>query len=116
LIILNRDPPDLPPLTILLDNGYHLDSILKKLKVVYPEIADKVQFELSAKLSRQEKPAQRKSIFVPVIVILNGLQKWVIIPECFLELEGAVIEEISKGSFNLCKDFIFNKVLTFAVI
>jgi len=40
----------------------------------------------------------------------------VIIPEYFLELERAVIEEISKGSFNLCKGFIFNKVLYISTI
>jgi hypothetical protein len=42
---------DLPKLTILLDNGYHPEAITKQLVNVYPEIMDKVQFELSPKPS-----------------------------------------------------------------
>jgi transposase len=52
--------------TILLDNGYHIDSITKKLEAVYPEIMTKIQFQLSPKLTKQEKAAQGKSSFVPV--------------------------------------------------
>ena len=59
-------PLDLPKLTILLDNGYHPDAITKQLVNVYPEIMDKVQFELSPKPSKQEKVAQGKTGFVPV--------------------------------------------------
>lgn len=59
-------PLDLPKITILLDNGYHPDSITKKLEAVYPEIMTKIQFQLSPKPSKQEKTAQGKSGFVPV--------------------------------------------------
>jgi hypothetical protein len=53
-----RDKPlDMPKTTILLDNGYHPERIRKELEKVYPEIGDKLQFELSPKPSKQEKLA-----------------------------------------------------------
>ncbi|WP_353571846.1 hypothetical protein [Candidatus Albibeggiatoa sp. nov. BB20] len=66
MITLRRNPLDLPKVTILLDNGYHPDSITKKLEAVYPEIMTKIQFELSPKPSKKEKAAQGKAGFVPV--------------------------------------------------
>lgn len=59
-------PLDLPKITILLDNGYHPDSITKKLEAVYSEIMTKIQFQLAPKPSKQEMAAQGKSGFVPV--------------------------------------------------
>jgi hypothetical protein len=62
-----RDKPlEMPKTTILLDNGYHPERIRKELEKVYPEIRDKIQFELSPKPSKQEKAAQGKTGFVPV--------------------------------------------------
>jgi hypothetical protein len=62
-----RDKPlDMPKTTILLDNGYHPERIRKELEKVYPEIGDKLQFELLPKPSKQEKLAQGKTGFVPV--------------------------------------------------
>jgi transposase len=55
-----------PKITILLDNGYHPESITKKLEAVYSEIMTKIQLELSPKPSKQQKTAQGKSGFVPV--------------------------------------------------
>jgi hypothetical protein len=49
-----------------LDNGYHPERIWKELEKYYPEIRDKIQFELLPKPSRQEKLAQGKTGFVPV--------------------------------------------------
>jgi hypothetical protein len=71
MLTLNMDyfkerPSDLPKLTILLDNGYHPESITEKLVKCYPEIMEKIQFELSPKPSKPEKAAQGKSGFVPV--------------------------------------------------
>jgi hypothetical protein len=57
---------ELPKTIILLDNGYHPERIRKELEKVYPEIGDKLQFELSPKPSKQEKLAQGKTGFVPV--------------------------------------------------
>ena len=65
-----RDKPlEMPKTTILLDNGYHPERIRKELEKFYPEIRDKIQFELSPKPSKQEKAAQGKkgkTGFVPV--------------------------------------------------
>jgi len=71
MLTLNIDyfkerPSDLPNLTILLDNGYHPESITEKLVKCYPELMEKIQFELSPKPSKPEKAAQGKSGFVPV--------------------------------------------------
>jgi hypothetical protein len=71
LLSLNIDyfkarPLDLPNLTILVDHGYHPDSITEALQKIYPQILSKVQFECSAKPSKAEKEAQGKSGFVPV--------------------------------------------------
>ena len=59
-------PSHLPKTTILLDNGYHPQKIEDELKKIYPEIMDKINFELSPKPSKQEKEKQGKSGFVPV--------------------------------------------------
>jgi len=62
-----RDKPlDMPKTTILLDHGYHPERIREELEKVYPEIMGKIQFELSAKPSKQEKLVQGKIGFVPV--------------------------------------------------
>ncbi|MDD2814935.1 MAG: hypothetical protein PHP00_04260 [Thiotrichaceae bacterium] len=42
--------------TILLDKGYHPERIRKELEKFYPEIRDKLQFELSAKPSKEGSP------------------------------------------------------------
>jgi Transposase DDE domain len=65
-------PSDLPKTTIMLDHGYHPDTIQTALEAVYPEIMTKIQFELAPKLAKAEKAAQGKSGFVPVAV------RWVI--------------------------------------
>ena len=77
LLILNLDyfkskPVNIPKITFLLDNGYHLDKLTTTLKAVYPGIMRKLRFELSPKPSKAEKVAQGKTGFVPVAV------KWVI--------------------------------------
>ena len=59
-------PFDAPKLTILLDHGYHPEFLRRQLEAVYPQIMQKVTFELSAKPTRQQKVAQGKSGFVPV--------------------------------------------------
>lgn len=59
-------PVNIPKITILLDNGYHLAKIIQALQEVYPQILTKVRFELSPKPSRAEKEAEGKSGFVPV--------------------------------------------------
>lgn len=65
-------PVNLPKITILLDHGYHPESLTEALKQVYPQIMTKIRFELSTKPSKQEKQAQGKSGFVPVAA------RWVI--------------------------------------
>lgn len=65
-------PVNIPKITILLDRGYHTQHLRQELQKVYPQIMTKIRFELSAKLSKQEKEAQGKSGFIPVAV------RWVI--------------------------------------
>lgn len=59
-------PVELPLTTILLDHGYHPEKIEEELKKIYPEIMTKIKFQLSAKLSKEEKEKQGQSGFVPV--------------------------------------------------
>lgn len=65
-------PVNIPKITILLDNGYHLDKLIEALQKVYPQIMTKVRFELSPKPSKAEKAAQGKTGFVPIAT------RWVI--------------------------------------
>lgn len=59
-------PVNSPKITILLDHGYHIETIVAALQKIYPDILRKVRFERSAKLSKDEKQAQGKSGFVVV--------------------------------------------------
>ena len=59
-------PMNIAKITILLDNGYHLDKISTALSEVYPDILKKVKFELSPKPSKQQKEKEGKKGFVPV--------------------------------------------------
>ena len=72
-------PDDLPKTTILLDNGYHPEQLTQALEAIYPEIMTKIQFELSAKLSKAEKAAKGQSGFVPVAArwVIERSNAWV---------------------------------------
>ena len=59
-------PVNIPKITILLDHGYHPDTLTTALTLIYPQIMTKIRFELSPKPSKAEKQAQGKSGFVPV--------------------------------------------------
>lgn len=59
---------ELPKTTIMLDHGYHPETIQAALEQVYPEIMTKIQFEVAAKLSKSQKAEQGKSGFVPIAV------------------------------------------------
>ena len=66
MLILNLSyfkskPVNIPKITLLLDNGYHLDRLTKTLEAVYPGIMREIKFELSPKPSKAEKAAQGKS-------------------------------------------------------
>lgn len=65
-------PVNIPKITILLDHGYHIDSLIKELEQVYPEMMTKIRFQLSTKPSKQEKAASGKSGFVPAVA------RWVV--------------------------------------
>ncbi|ABW31833.1 transposase [Acaryochloris marina] len=65
-------PVNIPKITFLLDNGYHVDTLTQKLGAIYPAIMRKIRFELSPKPSKAEKAAQGKTGFVPVAT------RWVI--------------------------------------
>lgn len=65
-------PVNIPKITFLLDNGYHLDTLTQRLEAIYPAIMRKIRFERSPKPSKAEKAAQGKTDFVPVAT------RWVI--------------------------------------
>lgn len=72
-------PLELPKITIMLDQGYHPDTIQTALEAVYPEIMTKIQFELSPKPTKAEKAAKGQSGFVPVAVrwVIERSNAWV---------------------------------------
>jgi hypothetical protein len=72
-------PVNIPKITILLDNGYHLEKIIKALQKVYPQLLTKVKFELSPKLSKSEKEEGGKSGFVPIVArwVVERSNAWV---------------------------------------
>ena len=51
-------PVNIPKITILLDNGYHLKKLIEELSKIYPAIMRKVRFELSPKPSKEQKKAE----------------------------------------------------------
>ena len=59
-------PLNIPKITILLAHGYHPEKLTRELEKIYPQIMEKIRFELSPKLSRIEKQQQGKSGFVPI--------------------------------------------------
>ena len=59
-------PVTVPKITILLDHGYHPETLTQALTQIYPQIMTKIRFERSPKPSKAEKQAQGKSGFVPV--------------------------------------------------
>lgn len=65
-------PVNIPKITILLDDGYHPDSLTAELEKVYPQIMTKIRFELASKPSKAEKAAAGKTGFVPIAT------RWVI--------------------------------------
>jgi transposase len=65
-------PVNIPKTTILLDHGYNPESLRRALEKVYPQIMRKIKFEVSPKLSKQQKEEQGKTGFVPAVA------RWVI--------------------------------------
>ena len=61
-----RKPMNIPKITILVDHGYHINTLTTGLEKVYPDIMRKIRFEQSAKPSQAEKEAQGKAGFVVV--------------------------------------------------
>jgi ethanolamine ammonia-lyase small subunit len=62
-------PVNIPKITILLDHGYHPDTITVALQNLYPQIMAKIRFELAPKPTKAEKAALGKTGFVPVATI-----------------------------------------------
>jgi transposase len=65
-------PVNIPKITILLDNGYHPETLTVALQELYPQIMTKLRFELAPKPTKAEKAAQGKTGFVVVA------KRWVI--------------------------------------
>ena len=60
-------PVNIAKITILLDHGYHIESLIEALEQAYPQIMTKIRFELSMKTSKQEQAARGKPEFVPTV-------------------------------------------------
>jgi len=52
-------------ITILLDHGYHPDTLQKALQALYPQVMSKIRFQLAPKPTKAERAAQGKTGFVP---------------------------------------------------
>lgn len=59
-------PVNIPKITILLDHGYHPNTIETALELFYPQIMTKVRFQLAPKPTKAEKATQGKTGFVPI--------------------------------------------------
>lgn len=59
-------PVTIPKITILLDHGYHPDTIQMALELFYPKIMTKIRFQLAPKPTKAQKAATGKTGFVPV--------------------------------------------------
>lgn len=72
-------PINLPKVTILLDNGYHIDKLVTGLQQIYPQIMTKIQFQLSPKPTKIEKGEKGLSGFVPVATrwVIERSNAWV---------------------------------------
>ncbi len=65
-------PVTIPKITILLDNGYHPETITAALQELYAQIMTKIRLKLAPKPTKAEKAAQGKTGFVVVAT------RWVI--------------------------------------
>lgn len=59
-------PVNIPKITILLDHGYHPNTISTALQKLYPQVLTKIEVTLAPKPTKAEKAAQGKAGFVPV--------------------------------------------------
>ena len=59
-------PVNIPKITILLDHGYHPNTIETAVELFYPQIITKVRFQLAPKPTKAEKATQGKTGFVPM--------------------------------------------------
>ncbi len=58
-------PMNKKKITILVDQGYHPNAIRSALKEVYPAIDKKIKFQVSEKISREQKEEKGLTGFVP---------------------------------------------------
>lgn len=72
-------PVNIPKITILLDHGYHIKTLVTGLEKVYPQILTKIRFQLCKKPSKEEKAVQGKTGFVPIAArwIIERTNAWV---------------------------------------
>jgi hypothetical protein len=61
-----KKPVYIPKITILLDHGYHPDTITTALQLFYPQILTKIRFQLAPKPTKAQKVAAGKMGFVPI--------------------------------------------------
>jgi transposase len=72
-------PVNIPKITILLDHGYHPEKLTLELEKLYPQIMQKIRFQLSPKPSKAEKDAKGLSGFIPIPMrwIVERSNAWV---------------------------------------
>jgi transposase len=74
-----QKPVNIPKITLLLDHGYHPNTLISALQAVYPQIMTKIRFQLAPKPTKAQKQAQGQSGFVPVPLrwIIERSNAWV---------------------------------------
>ena len=72
-------PVNIAKITVLVDHGYHPEHLTKELEKIYPQIMNKIRFELAPKPTKEEKIAQGKSGFVviPMRWVVERSNAWV---------------------------------------
>jgi hypothetical protein len=96
-------PVNIPKITILLDHGYHIETLIATLEQVYPQIMTKIRFQLCKKPSKEEKAAQGKSGFVPVAArwIIERSNAWMERCKILVKNDERTLENATT-KLNLC--------------
>jgi hypothetical protein len=63
---------------IIIDNGYNIPSLIKKLQIIYPQIMTKIKFIQTPKVSKEYKEKLGLKGFVPVALrwIVERSNSW----------------------------------------
>jgi hypothetical protein len=76
---LKTKPVNTKKIQIIVDNGYNIPSLIKKLQVIYPQIMSKIKFIQTPKISKEYKEKLGLKGFVPVALrwIVERSNSWI---------------------------------------